>query len=504
MYKNKVKEWGMSKYLKADKAQQILDGKLSAEEISRERTLTVEHEDTVKRAERSIKRKRAREGTQRARERTQSYVPPIASELHAEPESYIESPITPSFNTAAPWAAGEQSLSVPQSSQGSKASEEFLLNLRKWLHDAFLSGQWDMKESAKHHSGRQASRSLSTDLTAGTNLFKKGKEQLAWKYWKRASANFQNPDLFKTWYHETPIRLLFEMDRLVHDGHSALAASLLRSIRSWAHLNLDESDSRRALFSVFGDLDVTELRQLYDRAARSLFRGLESRLDKNNPLLYEIRLNRALDLLWYDAGADLTEWVPPIEEVDKACGPSNPYSVYFLLLQAYRLVAKESYDEADKVCTQAREKLAAMIDEKSVDHYRVGLAYRRLGRMQQSKKRYADARRSFNAALKYVGTGNRTSGAILIEICQYQESMAKELGDGEDSALWSHMLGQLEQQDAEQEEAEKSQRPTLVVSPEEEPPQLLDPDEAIDMRDAKRIRLDRSPSLLHPKRTSTM
>ena len=495
MYKNKVKEWRLSKYLKADKAQQILDGTLSANETASEPALTVD-EDAVKRAERSLKRKRARE-------RTQSHLPPpVDSAIHAEPESYIESPITPNINMAVPWRT-EQPTSVPQNLRISEAGEKFLLNLRKWTHDAFLSGQWDTKLSAKHHSGRQASRSLSMDLTAGTNLFKKGKEQLAWTYWKRANANFGNPDLFKTWYYETPIRLLFEMGRLVHDGHSPLAASLLRSIKDWANQNLDENDSRRALFSVFGDLDPAELRQLYDRAARSLYKGLESRIDKNHPLLVEIRLNRALDLVYFDADADLTEWMPPIEEVDKACGPSTIYAVYFLLLQGYRLVAQDKYTEADAVCAEARNRLTALTDEKSIDPWRVGLAYRRLGRVQQSKKRYPDARRSFNTALRYVGTGNKESGAILIEICQYQESMAMELGDEEDAALWTHMLKQLEKQAADLEEAELSQQKKLLAPPPEEP-KLLAPEDAIDGEDSKRICLSRSPSPRSIKRTNTL
>ena len=493
MYKNKIKEWGLSKYLTADRAQQILEDQSGTIDLHEQQS-AADQEDPVKRAERSLKRKRARERAQTHTQNQPQIQPPeVVTDLHAEPESYTETPVTAVTQAVVPWATAQQSISIPSSLPVSAAGEQFLLNLRKWTHDAFLSGKWDMKGIDKHHSGRQASRSLSSDLTAGTNLYSRGQPDLAWTYWKRAFESFQNPDLFKTWYYETPLRLLFEMGRLAHSGHGPLAAKFLQFIKDWAGKFLDGTDPRRDLFSVFGELDVGELRELYGRAAKSLYNGLESRLEKNDPLLYEVRLNRALDMLWYDADTDLTEWLPPIEEVDKACGENNQYSIYFLLLQAYRLVAKESYTEADDVCAQARDRLAVMVDDPRIDSWRVGLAYRRLGRQQQAKGRYTDARRSFNTALRYVGTG-KLSQAILIEICQYQESMAKEMGDVEDATLWNHMLRQFEQQAADQEVAEASQPPK----------RLLAPEDALTEEDTKRRKLERSPSPRGPSRSNTM
>lgn len=239
--------------------------------------------------------------------------------------------------------------------------------------------------------------------------------------------------------------LLFEVGRVAHSGHPQLASMLLESIQRWAHLHffLDEQDSRRALFGVFGNLQVAQLRDLYDRAARCLYDGLKSRVDKQNKLLYEVRLNRALDMLWYDSDTDLTKWLPPIQEVDQACGPNNPYSVYFLLLEAYRLVAQDLYDDAEQVCSQVRHRLAAIKESQGIiDPWRVGLAYRRLGRQQHDKGRFEDARRSFNTALKYVSHDDQLSTSVLIEICQRQQNMAH---DQEDVFFWGQMLSRLEQ-----------------------------------------------------------
>jgi hypothetical protein len=452
MYKTKIKAWNLRKYLKEYEAQQIIDGKIPASETAPVPAVAKEPEEAVKRAARSLKRKRARE-------RAQNQPSPTAL------ESSVSKPFPSQTSDAMlPCTPPRDVVAAPQGFRVNGVAEQFLFNLRAWTHDAFVFGHWDTKLSAQHHSGRQASRLLSSNLTAGTNLYEKGKQQLAWIYWNRAVANFHSPDLFKTWYHETPIRLLFEVGRVAHSGHGQLAAILLQSIKNWAHTFLKEDDSRHALFSVFGELDVAQLRDLYVRVAHCLYNGLDSRIDKHNPLRYEVRLNRALDMLWYDPDSDLTEWLPPIEEVDQACGPNNPYSVYFLLLQAYRLVAQESYPEADQVCSQVRTRLAAM-KEGSIDSWRVGLAYRRLGRQQHSKGLYTDARRSFNTALKHVGSGNRLSASILIEICQSQESMANAFDDQEDAVLWSHMLRQLEQQTEYQDEVDMSQHPRLFAPP---------------------------------------
>ena len=241
--------------------------------------------------------------------------------------------------------------------------------------------------------------------------------------------------------------LLHEVSRVTHSGHAPVATLLLRNVKDWAHKFLDEEDPRHALFSGFGDLDVGQLRELYNKAARSMFDGLESRLDKSNKVLYEVRLNRALDLLWYDPNADLSEWLPSIDGVDKAMGPNSALSVYFLLLQAYREVAQDHDEEATKLCDQAHERLEELQKTPgAIDLWRVGLAYRRLGRMQYEKAKFASARFNFNTALRYVSSDSKLSRSVLIEICQRQQAMATALNDAGDVFLWTQMLENLERQ----------------------------------------------------------
>jgi hypothetical protein len=310
---------------------------------------------------------------------------------------------------------------------------------------------------------------FSSYLKAGTNLIENGKPELAFNQWNRAFASFSSPNLFQSWYHEIPMSLLFEVGRVAHSGHSPLAAMLLQSIKRWAQAHLDEKDSRHALFSLFGELQVPQLRDLYTRAARCLYSGLESRVDGRHQLLYDVRLNRALDLLWYDSEADLSEWLPPMEEVDQAFGPNNSYAVYFLLLEAYRLVAQEAWTEVEQVCAQVRDRLDALKDmPNSFDPWRVGLAYRRLGRQQHAKRRFADARRSFNTALRYVSDDSELSTSVLIEICQRQQSMAGEMQDQEDVFFWNSMLSRVEQKTKAQGEAEANilDGRSRVLSPE--------------------------------------
>ena len=339
-------------------------------------------------------------------------------------------------------------------------SERFLFNLRDYTHEACVYGHWNPEALSKHYSGRQASRSLSSDLMAGTKRFENGKQDLAKFHWARALASLQNPDLFRTWYHETPIRLLFEVGRVAHHGHRDLAAKLISEVRVQAQKYLNKSDPRHALFTVFGELQVPQLRDLHERAALSLRTGLESRVEKQNPLLYEIRLNRALDLLGYDAKTDLTKWLPPIEEVDQALGPDNPYSLYFLLLEAYCLVASESYAEASRVCSQVGGRLKALKGiPGSIDPWKIGLAYRRLGRQQYEKARYGDARLTFNTALMYIG---KDKLSVLVEIYQYQERLAEHANDEEDVNLWRHKLQHLEEDTIEQEQEERLRRASRV------------------------------------------
>lgn len=467
MYKTKIKAWNLRKYLKEDEAQQIVDGEIASSGAIHAAN---DPEEVQRKAARSLQRRRARR-----RARTQSQPSPTASE-----ESF-PSPISPSqsSNAMVPWTSPRQPFATLQfdSFHPTGVTEQFLFNLRKWTHDAYVFGHWDTQVFSQHHSGRQASRLLSSNLTAGINLFENGKQELAWTHWNRAFTSFQSPTLFTSYYHEIPMSLLFMVGRVAHSGHDQLASLLLRYIKQWAHTFLKEQDTRHALFSIFGELQVAQLRDLYNRAAHCLYNGLESRIDKHNNLLYEVRLNRALDLIWYDPKADLTEWLPEIEEVDQACGPNNSYSVYFLLLQAYRLVAEESYSEADQVCSQVTDRLTAIKQAQgSIDPWRVGLAYRRLGRQQHTKERYTDARRSFNTALKYVSIDSKLSTSVLIEICQRQQSMANAVHDQEDVFFWSQMLSHLEQQTKDQGDAEMLDRH-----------QSLKPDDAIVISGRRRL-----------------
>lgn len=442
MYKNKIKAWKLRKYLTGDEAQEVVDRAGTSSTVDQRPVAAGESAETLKRAVRSLKRKQARR-------RAISQPSPTVSDITLS----LSSPSQAS-DAVMLWTPSPEALASPDEF---RIPETFLFNLRAWTHEAFVAGHWDSNMSHKHHHGRQAARSLTSDLTAGTKLFEKGNEQLAWVYWRRAVGRLQNSSLFNTWYHEIPINLLFHVSRLAHSGHYQLANTLLQSIKDWANVYLKENESRQVLFSVFSDLNVSDLRDLYERAARCFAEGLELRLEKHSPLLNEIRLNRALDMLWFDPEATLTGWLPSMEEIDQFYGPNSSYSIYFLLLQAYRLVAQDSHAEVEQICSQVRDRLMTM-DEKSIDSWRIGLAYRRLGRLQQSRHRYKDARRTFNTAYKYVESSSRLSTSILIEICQGQESMAKEMGDQEDAVLWGRILRQLEQQIDDQERADVLQQ----------------------------------------------
>ncbi|KIW23121.1 uncharacterized protein PV07_11347 [Cladophialophora immunda] len=447
MYKNKIKHWGLRKYLKEGEAKQIMEGEVPT--ASRDLDLDA----LKKKAERALKRKRNRKSSSSNAQASPPASPPAsptASPLASEPSPSASSPPPPSpvCEAVVQWSKPAEPLPTivvppPERFRVVNVAEQFLFNLRGWTHDAFVHGDWDTLSSTQHHRGRQASRLLSSSLTAGINLFDNGKPTLAWAQWGKAFAGFQNPELFKSWYYEIPMALLFEVGRVAVSGHHQLAAVLLKNVKRWAHTFLDPKDSRHALFSVFGELEVDQLQDLYKRAARSMYDGLETRIDKRNKLLYEVRLNRALDLLWYDPETDLTEWLPQISEVDAV---SPGLSVYFLLLQAYRLVAQDQYDEADDICSQVQRRLTILKETPgSIDLWRVGLAYRRLGRQQHAKGRIADARRSFNTALKYVQNNNDLSKSVLIEICQRQQSMANMMQDAEDVFFWTKMLESLEQ-----------------------------------------------------------
>ncbi|ETI26301.1 hypothetical protein G647_03078 [Cladophialophora carrionii CBS 160.54] len=439
MFKNRIKAWKLRKYLKEDEAKMIVEGEGPS-------TNGADPEDMRERAERSLKRKRARQ-------RAQSQLSPLPTTT-----SPLPLPPSPTTSVVVPWGPPRQSIVLPPLDRFkiTDTMERFLLDLRRWTHSAFIHGSWDSALSSQHNDGRQASRLLSSSLTAGINLFENGKHDLAFKEWDRALASFKNPRLFESWYYEIPMSLLHEVGRVAHSGHAPIASLVLRNVKDWAHKYLDPQDSRHALFSDFGDLDVRQLRELYKRAARSMFDGLESRIDKQNKLLFEVRLNRALDLLWYDPMADLSEWLPSIEEVDKAIGPNSALSVYFLLLQAYRDVAQDQHGEAEDLCNEVQSRLEELQKVPgSIDLWRVGLAYRRLGRMQHSKERYPEARRSFNTALRYVSGDSKLSRSVLIEICQRQQAMSSAMNDAGDVFLWTQMLEGLEQQtQAQVEEVE--------------------------------------------------
>jgi hypothetical protein len=351
----RIKAWGLRKYLKEDEAKLIIEGE--APPTNGAFQSNGDAEDIKERAERSLKRKRARQRAQ-----TQPSPLPAAT-------SPVSSAVVP-FK-----ASGTPALLPPlENFSLTDVGERFLLDLRKWTHEAFVQGSWDTALASQHNQGRRASRFLSSSLTAGLNLFDSGKHDLAWKEWNRAFAGFRNPELFKSWYYEIPMSLLHEVSRVQHSGHPRVADALLRNVKNWANAYLEPSDPRHALFSGFGDLDVSQLRGLYTEAARSMFNGLESRVDQTNRLLYDVRLNRALDLLWYDPMADLSEWLPSIDHVDKAMGPNSALSIYFLLLQAYRNVAQDQYDEAEKIGNEVHKRLEILTKESgNIDLWRVGL-----------------------------------------------------------------------------------------------------------------------------------
>lgn len=150
---------------------------------------------------------------------------------------------------------------------------------------------------------------------------------------------------------------------------------------------------------------------------------------------------------------DLTKWLPPVEEFDKALGTDNPYSVYFLLLEAYRLVASGSYLSADQVCSEVDKRLVVLKEIPGrVDLWKIGLAYRRLGRQLNEKGRWQDARRTFNTALVYLRSIDKNKPSVLLEIYQCQERLAAQADDQQDVKLWERKLQRLEERVAVEEE----------------------------------------------------
>lgn len=454
MYKTKFKAWNLAKYIKSGEAEQIVNGGEPVRQCVRP---DADLEHTRVRAERAVKRRRlSRPAT------TQQHMP-----MRPEPAAGLTQ-TSPQMESAVVLYTHSQHIGVtPQISNPSiEVMERFLFNLRDYTNEAYVSGHWNAKTRITHSNGRQASRQLSSELTAGTALSKNGSQQLAQRHWTRALATLRDPDLLKTWYHETPIRLLFEIARLVHRDQNELAAMLIREIAVQANIHLDRNDTRHVLFSSFGELQVSQLKDLYERAAFSLREGLESRIQKHDPLLYEMRLNRALDLLWYDPRTDLTKWLPPVKEIDQALGSDNPYSVYFLLLDAYRLVASGSYDDADQVCSEIDTRLDRLKDIPGrIDLWKIGLAYRRLGRQLEERGRRQDARRTFNTALHYLRSVGKDKPSVLLEIYQFQERLAAQANDQQDVKLWQRKLQRLEESVAgEGEHFDTLQREAMPLS----------------------------------------
>lgn len=466
MYKNRIKAWGLSKYLTQSQAESIVQGDGPAEKKQQ--------------AERSMVRRRTRQQTGRPRSQTierpssnnsdgtppppvqQQPLPPRPIVLDVTPPTPQPPPPQPpatqqipsitthnpsftstAFVTEPSPISTEPPTTYPQNQgyrTGSLSSvlDLFLLNLRAWTHEAYMSGHWE-GNAGKHSKGRHASRRLASDLQAGIKLLEQNNTDSAWRHWRQAVAHFQDGELFKTWYHETPVRLLFEVSRIHHGGHPEFAKSILNMISSWAERFLEKPDPRYHLYKLYGEIPVDQLRSLHVRAAHCMLDGLSSRLDKDHRLLFEVRLNRALDMTWFDPTADLTQWLPSLKEIDHVRGPNSVFSVYYLLLQAYQLVARGQFDEADSVVVHAKERIDA-IAPGDIDGYRLAMAYRRLGRMQYKMARYPDARRTFNTALRYVDSDGKDADSIMVEVFQCQESMAKQMNDTEDAELWSKML----------------------------------------------------------------
>ena len=273
----------------------------------------------------------------------------LATDQHSKP-------LNPESNTQGILVKRQADAVPPPPFQITTIDEKLLFGVYNHIHEAFLKDLWDPQQSTKHNAGRQAARSLASELAAGRSFFEKGKYGHANNQWQKAIDCFKNPDLLNTWYHETPIRLLFELGRMVHTKHERVAQVLLDNLKLCSE-NLPENDSRKALFSVIGELNIHHLRDLHAKAAKCQYNGLATRLDKRHQLLHEVKLNRALDSLWFDANADLSEWMTEISDLDRDLGADNPYSIYFMLLEAYRHVAQNHFDKPEKTSQKGGERL---------------------------------------------------------------------------------------------------------------------------------------------------
>jgi tetratricopeptide (TPR) repeat protein len=458
MYKNRIKSWGITKYLKKEEAEKLA----KAEGAERDR------------AQRSIIRRKARESTKGklhnekstgSDEEPHPELPQTTTPLNVRPpldnshvsqftsSNIVAEPSPIQTETPRPW---EPPPSLPRrpTLDGSMPApvKDLLVALRRWTHEAVISGHWERSASTQHEKARHVSRQLASDLQAGLKYMEQGKVEMVWVHWRSAIRRFENPDLFKTWYHETPIRLLFEIARIKESGHPQFAAQLLTNTGVWATTRLEPNDVRHALYSTYGLLEVDKIRDVYEQAARFMLDGLASRLEKDDPLLFEIRLNRALDMSYFDETVDLSEWLPPLEEVDETMGTKNSFCVYYLLLQAYQLVALGEINAADKKASEARRRIDSL-PSGGIDQYKLGMAYRRLGRMQYKRQHWQDAKRSFNQAWKNLKTGKHADG-LMIEVLQCQLTLALQTDDVADVDIYRDNLAKLEHKIQAQEQQE--------------------------------------------------
>lgn len=334
----------------------------------------------------------------------------------------------------------------PQTLQLRSIVEKFVFNLRRYTHAAHCFGHWDPDRATRHLEGRHAARLFASELTAAKSLLDEGKTGLASGHFELARKRLDNPALFDTWYHETPIRLLFEIGRLAYGGQYDLASQLLEEIQKQSRNHLKDQDPRQAVFNDIGDLNVQQLRDLHGLAARIVFYGLEAHYRADTQLLYEVRLNRALDLSWFDPKADLSDWIPRMDQLEHDLGENSPYAIYFLLLEAYRLVATDEHEAAEKAWSTATQKIALLQDAGiEIDKWRVGRGFRRLGQQLRVKEHFKDASQMLRQALRLL-EDEKEKNAIMIELCQTQESIARALGDVDDAEIWTQMLLQLEKQ----------------------------------------------------------
>ncbi len=170
-----------------------------------------------------------------------------------------------------------------------------------------------------------------------------------------------------------------------------------------------------------------------------------------------IMFNQVLEQLWYDPLIESGDLTSITRAIDETMGPNNAISVYLLLLQAYRKAAHDQHEAVEELWTQVDKRVTVLLKVPgSVDLQRLGAAYQRLGRLQDTKRRYSEAHRSFETALRYVPKGSKLSKSILMEICTRQQYLANLTGHEGDQYLWAQILENLEQPKTMQSDTNKS------------------------------------------------